>query len=69
MTFEEFFKANHKDVPGIDRNTQALVRLAARTAFANCWNTAIDEAARWIAAPGDSSEEAQLMARALKVSK
>lgn len=49
MTFEEFFSANHKDIPGIDRNTQALMRVSARAAYANCWNAAIDEAMRCVA--------------------
>lgn len=44
MTFDQFFAANHKDIPGIDRNTQALMRAAAREGLAACWNAAIDAA-------------------------
>lgn len=42
--FEKYFKDNYKPVPGVDRNTAALLRMSAREAFVVCWNTALNEA-------------------------
>lgn len=66
MTFEEWFAENYTDVTGVDRNTRALLRASARQAFTNCWNAAVDEAARWISEPGELTEQARFMATAVK---
>jgi hypothetical protein len=65
VTFPDWYAANVANTfpPGMPD----IAKQAARQAMAACWNAAIDEAARWIAAPAKSTEHTQLMANALKV--
>ncbi len=42
MTFDEFFAANWKDLPGVDRNANAQFKTMARESLKACWNAAID---------------------------
>ena len=65
MTFADWYAANI--APTIPHDVPAPVRQAARESMAACWNAAIDEAARWLSAPSQLSEEARLMANALQV--
>ncbi len=56
MTFEQWWAGlKNQPIPQL------------KPAFRECWNAAIDESARWIAAPAKETEQTQLMANALKV--
>lgn len=55
MTFEEWWaNLENKPIP------QSLPH------FVDCWNTAVEECARWISAPYADTDEARLMANAIK---
>jgi len=66
MTFDEFFSANYKDPPGLDRNTAAQVRRLARMSLIECWNAAVD-ATFEAATHCDSHESLQKLPARLKV--
>lgn len=46
--FDAWFERNYKPLPGVPEEYQKALREAARSAFAECWNSALDESAKRI---------------------
>jgi hypothetical protein len=64
MTFEQWWARAQKDAVPFSR---PRYRDIERASYAQCWNAAIEQARRWLAAPAKSTEHTDLMAHALKV--
>ena len=64
MTFEQWWALNSKALLTYAANGDVK---SAQRYLAGCWNAALDEAARWIAAPEPMTEETRLMVNALRV--
>jgi len=45
MTFAQWFEKNYAAPPGVPADVAEVLRQAAHAAYADCWNTAIEEAA------------------------
>ncbi len=65
MTFEEWWEANADQIR--ERFDTPLSPERVKPIVKGCWNAAIDESRRWMAAPNDRTEQTDLMANALHV--
>lgn len=71
MTFAEWYDSTivpqlNETLKNVPVPAREPLRTASRQTMAACWNAAIDEAARWLSWPQRMTDDARLMAKAIR---